>query len=168
MKPIDRLRLTALNRITTERPNLPYPESFVHRYVTNTANGLTRAVIDWIKFNGGQAERISVTGRMVDGTKKVTDVMGHSRIVGSVSYQKSSMTRGSADISATLPPYGRSLKIEIKYGKDRQSDAQKQYEQSISSAGGIYLIVHTFDEFLNWWDSRPAEGVQTELFTNTK
>ena len=162
---LKRLKQAALNKITTERPNLPYPESFVHDYKVNSANGITRAVIDWIRFNGGQAERISVTGRMVDGTKKVTDVMGHSRIVGSVSYQKSSMTKGSADISATLPPHGRSLKIEIKYGKDRQSQAQKQYEQSITGAGGIYLIVHTFEDFLRWWDSRPAEGVQTELFT---
>lgn len=164
MKPIDRLRQTALADFKQKHPENPYPLRGVHQYIVTTANGLTRAVIDWIRFNGGQAERISVTGRMVDGTKKVTDVMGHSRIVGSVSFQKSSMTRGSADISATLPPYGRSLKIEIKIGKDRQSDAQKRYEQTINSAGGIYLIVHTFDDWLQWWDAQPPETIQGKLF----
>jgi hypothetical protein len=166
MKPIDRLRTTALNRITTERPNLPYPESFVHRYVTNTANGLTRCVIDWINFNGGFARRVSVTGKMVDGTKVVTDVMGGRRIVGSVSYQKSSMVRGSADISAVIN--GKSIEIEIKIKRDIQSDKQKEYQANIQKAGGTYIVVKTFEEFLNWWDSRPVEGVQTELFTNTK
>ncbi len=158
--PIQRLRTLALNNISQE---LPYRESFIHKYKPTDANGLTRCVIDWIKFSGGQAERISVTGRMVDGTKKYTDVMGYSRIVGSVSYQKSSMTKGSADISATIR--GRSVKIEIKIGRDRQSDAQKEYESAVRKAGGVYLIVHTLDEFVQWWDSLPVETVQTELFT---
>jgi len=154
--PLHRLRTLALSNISE---TLPYRESFIHQYKPSTANGLTRCVIDWIKFSGGQAERISVTGRMIDNTKVVSDVMGHRRIVGSVSYQKSSMTKGSADISAIIN--GRSVKIEIKIGRDRQSDAQKQYEQSVTKAGGVYIIVHTLEDFVNWWDS---QAIQTKLF----
>jgi len=154
--PIHRLRTLALSNISE---TLPYRESFIHQYKPSTANGLTRCVIDWIKFNGGQAERISVTGRMVDNTKVVSDVMGHRRIVGSVSYQKSSMTKGSADISAIIN--GRSVKIEIKIGRDRQSDAQRAYQNAVEKAGGTYLIVKTLDEFVQWWDS---QVIQQKLF----
>jgi len=153
---LKRLKDIAATKFKEEHPENPFPESCIHQYNPSKANGLTRCIKDFIEFNGGQAERISVTGRMVDNTKVVTDVMGHRRIVGSVSYQKSSMTRGSADISATIN--GRSVKIEIKIGKDRQSDAQKKYEQSIERAGGIYLIVHTLADFVNWWDSQQTHG----------
>ena len=153
---LKRLKDIATTRFKEEHPENPFPDSCIHEYKPAKANGLTRCIKDFIEFNGGQAERISVTGRMVDNTKVVSDVMGHRRIVGSVSYQKSSMTRGSADISATIN--GRSVKIEIKIGKDRQSDAQKKYEQSIERAGGIYLIVHTLADFVNWWDNQQTQG----------
>jgi len=87
---------------------------------------------------------------MIDNRKVVTDVLGRKGTIGSMSYIPTTGTKGSADISATV--HGRSLKLEIKIGKDRQSDAQKAYEQSITSAGGVYLIVRTMDQFVQWWD----------------
>ena len=57
------------------------------------------------------------------------------------------MTKGSADISATI--HGKSVKIEIKWGHDRQSQAKAKYQSEIEKAGGIYLIVHTFDQSMN-------------------
>jgi len=59
------------------------------------------------------------------------------------------MTKGSADISATVQ--GKSVKIEIKWGHDRQSPSQAKYQSEIEKASGIYIIVHTFDEFYNWF-----------------
>jgi hypothetical protein len=91
-------------------------------------------------------------GRMVDKRKIVTDVIGRKGMIGSMTYIPTTGTRGSADISAILPG-GVSLKAEIKYGKDRQSEAQKHYQSSVEAAGGVYLIVRTFDDFLVWWDN---------------
>ena len=71
-------------------------------------------------------------------------------MIGSMQYIPTTGTKGSADISAVIE--GKAYKIEIKYGKDRQSDVQKAYEQSITSAGGVYLIVRTMDDFVQWWD----------------
>ncbi|KAF2380358.1 hypothetical protein BSN82_16780, partial [Acinetobacter baylyi] len=56
-------------------------------------------------------------------------------------WTKGTGTPGSADISATIK--GRSVKIEVKYGKDRQSQAQKDYQKAIEKAGGTYIIVKT-------------------------
>jgi len=114
------------------------------------ANDLTRLVIDFIIFNDGQAERISSMGRYIDGTKQVTDCIGRKRTIGTGKYVKSTTTNGTADISATIK--GRSVKIEIKWKKDTQSKDQKAYEASINKAGGIYIIVKTFDDFVNWFD----------------
>lgn len=130
-------------------PGQPYPT--VKKFNTRTANGLTGAVIKFLTLKGHQAERISVTGRMIDQRKTFVDVLGHTRQIGSIKYIKSSMRRGSADISATLAPSGRSLKIEIKVGKDRQRTDQKSYQADIERTGGIYLIVHTFEGFVEWY-----------------
>lgn len=114
------------------------------------ANDLTRLVIDFLEMNDCQAERISSMGRYIDGTKQVTDCIGRKRTIGSGKYVKSTTTNGTADISATIK--GRSVKIEIKWQKDTQSKDQKAYESSINKAGGIYIIVKTFDDFVDWFD----------------
>jgi hypothetical protein len=124
------------------------PTDYVVRtkYIDTTANGLTKCVIDYINFSGGQAERISNTGRYIDDSKIVTDVLGNRKKIGTGKYIKGTGTNGTADISATFK--GKSIKIEIKM-KDKQSEAQKEYQQAIERAGGIYFICHTFDEFLD-------------------
>jgi hypothetical protein len=124
------------------------PASYVVRtkYTDATANGLTRCVTDYITFIGGQAERISNTGRYIDDSKIVTDILGNRKKIGSGKYIKGQGTNGTADISATYK--GRSIKIEIKMN-DKQSEAQKEYQQMIERAGGIYFICHNFDEFLD-------------------
>lgn len=117
-------------------------------FTDKTANGLTKCIVTWININGYQAERISNTGRYIDDSKIVTDVMGHRKKIGTGKYIKGSGTNGTADISATI--CGRSVKIEVKM-KDSQSDAQKLYEANIIKAGGIYFIARDFDEFMMFY-----------------
>jgi hypothetical protein len=119
------------------------------------ANDLTKAIIKFIQLSGGQAERISVTGRRVDMRKTYTDVLGNQRQIGSVRWIKSSMQKGSADISATIA--GQSVKIEIKVGRDQIRPEQEIYQQQVEKAGGIYLMIHTFDEFYQWYTSKYPE-----------
>jgi hypothetical protein len=118
-------------------------------YLDKTANALTYAIISWINLNGYQAERISTTGRYVDNSKIVTDVLGNRKKIGSGKYIKGTGTNGSADISATIK--GKSIKIEVKIGKDKQSEAQIKYQQMIEKAGGIYFIAKNFDEFYGFY-----------------
>jgi F0F1-type ATP synthase alpha subunit len=128
------------------RTKLP-PDYVVRtKYNDSTANGLTKCVTDYINLIGGQAERISNTGRYIDESKIVTDVLGNRKKIGTGKYIKGTGTNGTADISATYK--GKSIKIEIKM-KDKQSEVQKEYQQAIERAGGIYFICHNFDEFLD-------------------
>jgi hypothetical protein len=62
------------------------------------------------------------------------------------SYAKPSVKYSDATIN------GRSVKIEVKKGRDYQSQAQQEYQESIIKAGGIYFIAKDFEMFLNWYD----------------
>ena len=120
------------------------------KYHDDTANGLTRLIIDHITLHGGQAERINTMGVPIDRRRQVADVLGHQRTIGSVEWRRGGGTVGSADISATI--HGKAVKIEVKIGKDRQSPAQRAYQQAVEQAGGLYYIAKDFTSFVEWFN----------------
>lgn len=138
-------------------PNLPDHCRSVKIPSDATANGLTRLIIDWVNMSGYHAERINTMGRVIDKRKNVTDVVGRTKTIGSMTYIPTSGQRGSADISCTLAG-GRAVKIEVKIGKDRQSTHQKVYQQQIERSGGVYIIVRSMEDFLNYWDQNVNHG----------
>ena len=136
-------------------PNFPEFAIPTEKFSDNSANELTKVICKFITYIGGQAERISNQGQYRDNTKTVTDVLGRKRKIGSGQWTKGQGTNGTADISATLPiktkngqTIGLSLKIEVKFGKDRMSQAQARYKQEIEKTGGRYLIAKDFDSFI--------------------
>jgi len=133
-----------LQRYAITHPN--YPQDYIPKtmYKDQTANGLTKAICDFINYQGYQAERINTMGTARE--KKTTA----GKVIG-VTWTKGTSTAGSADISATIK--GRSVKIEVKIGKDRQSEAQKRYQENIEKAGGIYIIAKDFDSFVDWYEN---------------
>jgi len=144
--------ITTLVNLIHERECLRYPNmppAYIpkKKYDVKKSNGLTKAIIDFINIQGGMAERIGNTGRYLQGDT-VTDVIGIKRVFKG-KYIPGTGTNGTADISATYK--GKSLKIEVKIGADRQSDAQKEYEQRVTDAGGIYVIAKDFEGFYLWW-----------------
>ena len=141
------LQQMELDEFKRKYPENPYP--IAKKYKTSKANGLTQAIIKLIKLSGGQAERISTSGRVIDQSKEVSNVLGQRYRIGSSKYIPGTGTKGSADISATIK--GKSVKIEVKIGADRQSPAQKQYQADIERAGGVYVIATSFDQFYAWF-----------------
>lgn len=133
VKDLERL---AHDRFRTEHPNFPEYAIPPQSYRDDTANGLTRCVVDFVRSHGGQAERINTTG--------VPEQRG-----GRIVWRKSNTTKGSADVSATIA--GRSVKIEIKIGADRQSEAQRHYQAAVERAGGLYFIAKDFTSFVEWY-----------------
>lgn len=144
---LTRLKQMALDEKKRLHPTLPPYALYVKPYSDKTANQLTRAIIDFLRLKGHQAERIAVMGRYIDNSKVVTDVIGTTRRIGSGKWIPGSMQKGSADISAIVN--GRPWKIEVKIGKDRQSEDQKNYQCQVEKAGGYYSIVKSFEEFFN-------------------
>jgi hypothetical protein len=147
----DKLRALEIEQLTTKYPSMRPELIPLTDWKDTSANGLTKCIIFWINAMGGQAERISNQGQYREGKK--IDVG-----TGEIAYKKQlpgkwtpgQGTKGTADISATIR--GRSVKIEVKYGRDVQSDAQKQYQEMIEKAGGVYIIAKSFDDFVMWYE----------------
>jgi hypothetical protein len=106
-----------------------------------TANGLTKAVVDFINLSGHFASRINNQG---------TWVREKAHINGGF-YRPSTQVRGIADITATIN--GKTVFIEIKVGKDRQSIPQKAFQEKIERSGGQYWLVSTFDQFFEKYNN---------------
>ncbi len=135
-----------------EYPNLPDKARVMPKYEDKTANGLTKCIIDFLKMTDGcHAERISSEGRVIDDRQTFINAIGQSVTKGSIKRIKSSGQVGTADISATV--LGRSVKIEVKI-KDRQSEAQKDYQRQIENAKGYYVIAKDFESFYIWFISK--------------
>jgi hypothetical protein len=93
---------------------------------------------------------------MIDTSRTVTNVVGQTGVIGGKKWIKGTGTNGTADISAIVRTKTGIVipwKIEIKFGKDKQSEVQKQYQNTIIRSGGRYSIVRDFDGFLDEWDS---------------
>jgi len=117
-------------------------ESYVPmtKYSDTTANGLTTAIVDFIRLTGGYADRINNTGIMRNGK-----------------WTRSGTRKGIADIMAGKPiqvgdrTVSVTVAIEVKIGKDRQSDDQKKIEAEVVKSGGFYIIARNWDGFYNEW-----------------
>lgn len=150
------LEQMADNEQQRKHPNTPPKYLVKSKYRDDTANGLTKCIVDFIRLKGGQAERINTTGIPHDTRQEVTDILGHKRTIGSLTWRTGNTMKGSADISATIR--GRSVKIEVKIGKDRQSEAQRQYQAAIEAAGGLYYVAKDFTTFAQWYGQQFEEG----------
>ena len=148
----DKLKALELESLKGKYPSMDARFIPLTDWKDTSANGLTKCIIFWINTMGGQAERISNQGQYRAG-KKIEVGTGEIQYTKELKgkWTPGQGTKGTADISATIR--GRSVKIEVKYGKDRQSDAQKQYQEMIEKAGGIYFIAKTFDDFVTWYES---------------
>jgi hypothetical protein len=146
---VKQLESMVLNEKAKKFRHTPIEMLLKPEFTDKTSNGLTKCIITYIQLKGGQAERINTTGRPIDRTQTYMDVVGITRTIGRIEWIKGTATNGSADISATIK--GRSVKIEVKIGNDRQSQAQKDYQLDVERAGGIYVIAKDFTSFVEWY-----------------
>ncbi len=152
MKKENKQRIQALewDHLKAKHPLVPEHCLAKTAWSDKTANGLTKMIVSFIQMSGYQAERINTMGTY-RAAKKYTNMDGVTRTIGKGSWTRSGSTPGSADISATIK--GRSVKIEVKIGRDSQSQLQKAYQETVENAGGTYIIAKDFDQFIEWYDA---------------
>lgn len=100
-------------------------------FADNDANSITKAVVAHVYCNGGFAGRVNSTG---------TYKQAESRFI------KSGSRNGMADVNACIK--GRHVQIEVKYGSDKPRDAQLDVQREVEAAGGVYIFVKGFDDYL--------------------
>lgn len=145
-------------KLQRERERTPlYPDKYrvPPKYDTSTTNGLTKAIIDLIDLLGGWATRISVEGRVIAKKRTSHGVYGATHGEDQIRIP-SSVKIGTADIHGVL--CGRHMSIEVKVGRDRQSEEQVKVQQRITAAGGVYIIARDFetvhDQIMKVWNAQ--------------
>jgi hypothetical protein len=113
----------------------------------STSNGLTKFIVNYINWSGGNATRINTSGRMIDTTVRGSGTQ-RFRVKRWI---KSTTRRGTADVSSTI--MGLSVKWEIKVGKDKPSREQLDEQRREQAAGGRYFFVKTPEEFFILYDN---------------
>ena len=148
---VKQLEIFANKSARTKNPTIAANRLANQKYSDKTVHDLTKCLIYFLRFSDCQAERISNTGWWLSSQETFTNVIGRKRTIGSSKLIPGIGTKGIVDISATIR--GRSVKIEVKISRDRQSEAQKLYQLSVEGAGGIYIIATSFEQFYMWFNS---------------
>lgn len=104
------------------------------KFNDSTTNGLTMCVLKWLTLKGHYCSRIQSQGQYNPTLKMWT---------------KSNVKRGIGDILTIIN--GKTIMIEIKVKKDRQSQYQKDTQIEVQQSGGTYLIVRDFESFYTWY-----------------
>lgn len=119
-------------------------------YSDRTANGLTKCIMDYLRFNSHYCNRINTQGQArVHRIPKYSLLSGRIEHSVKVTYTKSMTAKGTADIDSIIN--GKAVKIEVKIGADRMSTEQVQQSLLIHAAGGLYYVARNMPDFLRWY-----------------
>ncbi|GAA4470451.1 hypothetical protein GCM10023189_59060 [Nibrella saemangeumensis] len=128
-------------------PNVPAFAIKPTKYSDKTANDLTRAIIRCIELYGGYAVRVQTQGQFNEKLGRWT---------------KGTTKTGTADIHGIYN--GQHLSIEVKIGRDRQSEAQRRTADQVSRSGGLYFIAKDFESFWQWFHAIDANSPTNTAF----
>ena len=150
----EQLRTLKLNELKRKYPaayEASGGDDFILKPMSDkTANGLTKCIIDWITLKGGNANRINTQGQArVNKIPRYNILTGKTEYRDSVTWTPSTTRIGTPDIDAIIQ--GKAVKIEVKIGKDKLSEAQKKHLEDIARAGGMYFVARDMDSFVNWY-----------------
>ena len=117
-----------------KHPTLPAHARVKAKYSDADANGLTRAVVDYLNLSGHFATRLQSTGTYRADLGK---------------YVPSQQRRGMPDVFAVVD--SRAVLIEIKVGRDTLSSDQKQTLADLKRAGASCYVAQDFQGFYDWF-----------------
>jgi hypothetical protein len=138
------------NEAKRRYPTVPYLAPRI--YKDNSTNELTKCVVDFLRLKGHHCERSGNEGRIIDNRKVVTDVMGNTRIIGSMKRVHGSGMRGTSDLKTVINSKFVAIEIKCEATKDRIRPDQLKYKESIEQAGGLYVIAKDFSGFHSWYN----------------
>tara|TARA_R110000796_G_scaffold96178_1_gene201759 strand:+ start:3344 stop:3739 length:396 start_codon:yes stop_codon:yes gene_type:complete len=108
-----------------------------------SANSLTRAIVQYLNFNGVVAWNV-YNGGVYDPTLKIYRKNRHHK-------------HGVFDICGFEKKGGRHVEIEIKIGRDKMSDDQRRHFVDLSEAGALVFVARDFDSFESWFKKQKHE-----------
>lgn len=122
-------------------------------YGDKNANLLTKSIIQYINYTGGFAHRQQSQGQ-------------YNAKLGR--WTKGTTAKGISDINGLLNAVP--LSIEVKYGRDRMSEAQHKVKNQIQAAGGHYYEAKNLPDAIDWINATAgiAPGTIAKLLQEAK
>ena len=130
------------------------------KYRTGNANQLTKAIVQWLNWNGFVAWRNNTMG-VFDGkatAKRIIDfikaciqtkrIPGIAEVMRLFVYRKSHEKKGASDVIGYEKRTGRFLAVEVKYGKDTLKPEQVYFLDDIRKNNGIAIVARDMETFL--------------------
>lgn len=118
------------------------------KFTEKNATGLEKAIRAFFAMSGIKCWKVDVQGTYRATGKEALQVKSNGTIVKggkAMRWTTSSASKGVSDLFTLIQ--GRFIAIEVKVGKDRQSAAQKEFENDVVYQGGYYMIVRSFADF---------------------
>jgi len=123
-----------------------------------TANGLTKIICNFLLWSGHHGERTNNMGRPVQKKIERFNIYAGKMetFKGKIQWQKGAGTKGTSDVKGHVKSPKHKLPfpiyIEVKIGRDKQSDEQKAYEEQVTTTGALYTICTCPEDFFEFYD----------------
>lgn len=105
------------------------------RFRDDSANSLTACITTYLKLKGAFVSRLNNMGIYDKRLQR---------------YRPGTSRKGLPDVVCTYQ--GKSIFIEVKYGRDKMSEHQEKIRQEQQASGGLWFTAHNFTEFKQWFD----------------
>lgn len=122
------------------------------------ANGLRKLCCSYMKWTGHHLEPTNNMGRPIEKFAPKFNVFSGKveKIPIGFDWQKGAGINGSSDCKGHFNSKNHKFPIpvylEVKIGRDRQSDDQIKYEKIITDTGALYQVVKIPEDFFTFYD----------------
>lgn len=127
------LAAQAFEKKKLDHPSMPEFAIVKTKFNDSTSNDLTKCILAYFRMNGGYAVRINTQGQWNEKLGMFT---------------KSTTKKGTSDVHGCLN--GRFYSIEVKIGRDSQSDEQEETQVYVEASGGLYFVAKNYQSFYEW------------------
>ncbi|GAB3931867.1 VRR-NUC domain-containing protein [Larkinella terrae] len=134
MTALQNLNALADQRKATKHPSFPAKYTPLSKYNDRDANGLTRCIVDYLNLSGYFSTRLASTGTYRTDLQR---------------FVSSQQKAGLPDVFGVVE--GHAVFVEVKVGKDRLSDVQKQTITQLKQAGAWVYVADNFQGFYDWF-----------------
>ena len=111
-------------------------------------NDTCKNIVLWCKLHNCPAKMVEVKGTWIPPAKVHT--MAGERTIGTGYFRRSNAIKGNSDVEFEINGIG-TYYCEIKKFGDTQKNDQKAFQKKVESEGKVYFIVHSLDEFVDYF-----------------
>lgn len=125
---------------------------------TRTKGGLATFVCNFLKWNGHHGEKTNNMGRPIQKFAPKMNIWTGTvqNVPNGIEWQKGSGITGTSDVKGhvNIPAskFPVPIYVEIKIGKDRQSQEQKGYQKQVTDTGAFYMLCSFPEDFILFYD----------------